>query len=223
MRLIACLILIVAVCMTSNHVIGEETYHQVGIGSDGEVAFEYIGVVQQKGFQFTTYGYFTYIQGVPDSMLFFDAYKRDQTQARFTFHSESKMKNRSIVNNVFSLGIQGEMDIYFRQDPVEEATMQEGEQFAVGEAVATMKLRGQSIITTIAPSSGVNTATIEAEQTQQNWKGFREGEKNYTFGRPKSRLRLSHTGYGLQFQKEPLVSKITIAGNAVAVPSSNDE
>ena len=223
MKCTLCLLLNFALLLTSSQATGEETYHQVGVAPNGQVAFEYIGVVKQEGFLFKTFGFFTYIRNVPDDMLFFDSYNRDQTQARFTFHSESRMKRRSIVNNVFNLGIEGDIVVYYRQDPVDQASMDDDKAFAVGESIATMTMRGQSIITTIAPDSGVNSATIEAEQTRQNWKGFSEAEKNYTFGRPKSRFRFAHTGHGTRTQKEPLIATITIAGHAISVASSDGD
>ena len=222
MRSNTLLVLCIVLSMMIRQSNGDDDFQQVGIASDGKVAFEYIGVVKQNGFDFTTFGYFTRIHGVPDSLLFFAGAQRDHRNARFTFLSESKMVSRSIVNKVFSLGIEGNMVVYIRRGTEKEANLEDAKGFDVGDPIATMDVRGQSVISVTAPNVGVNSAVLELKQTKEQWKGFTDGKGNYTFGQPNSEFRLNHIGHGERLQPEPPIATITIAGHAVSVGSSSE-
>ena len=89
----------------------------VGLAPEGQIAFEYVGMVIQNDLDFETFGYLTQLPGVEDDVLFFDTENRNEANARLTFHSKAKMTGRSIVAKVFNISAAGEMTIYARNEP----------------------------------------------------------------------------------------------------------
>lgn len=219
--LLACALL-VAFVLVADSANGQTRYQLVGVAPTGQVAFEYVGIVHQDGVDFEAYGYFTHIRGLPDESLFFDAAKRDEKNARFTFHGRSKMTGRSIVQKVFNVNTKGELVVYVRPRSMEAATMGQGIEFSVGSKVAAFAFRGQSVIAVTSPDQGINTAVLEAKQLKEGRSVFKSGQKDYVFGLPDSLVTFNHVGHGVRSQAEPPIARISIAGRGVSVAESEE-
>ncbi len=190
-----------------------------GVAPTGHVAFEYIGVVKQNDDEFETYGFFTYIRGLPDESLFFDGGERNERNARFTFHSSSKMAAKSVVKKVFNLNVNGNMKIYIRSQPHKRASIDRPHDFAIGKQLSILEFRGQSVVSVTSPNRGMNSAVLEARQTKQ-LRPFSWNDISYAFGSSTAEYRFTHIGSGELEQNQPPIATITIAGRAVAVSPS---
>lgn len=217
--------LIAMACLTAlnGQVFAQTSFERLGPGPEGKPAFSYIGVVKQNGETFTTFGYLTHLNGLPNELLFFDAGERDHRNARFTFYSRTKMTSKSVLNKVFSLGVEGQLNLYLRSTPVEDADTSQVRGFQAGTQVASMRIRGQSVVAVTTPNSGINSATLQLTQTPNVWGGFSIEDRGFTFGRPGSQMQMTHIGRGEKTQDAPVIASITIAGAATTVAVSEEQ
>lgn len=218
----AWLIAVAALVATSGSAFAQAEFQRLGPGIKTGAAFSYIGVVEQNEEDFTTFGYLTHLHGLPDELLFFGAGERDQQSARFTFHSRTKMASKSVLNQVFSVGVEGQMSIFMRSAPVVDADFSRDDDFRAGTQVASMRVRGQSVVVVTAPNFGLNSATLQVTQTPNVWGGFNIADRGFTFGRPGAQMQMTHIGRGKKSQDAPVIALITIAGTATAVADSEE-
>lgn len=184
---------------------------EVGTAPGGQTALEYVGKVDQDDRAFVAYGYLTYINGVPENLLFTDPNNHSEATARFTYSATASMTGRSIIENIFAVNATGTLTIYFNQTP--KGDFKDPKTFTSGVPIASYDIRAHSIINVTAPNTGINTAIIEASQKDAS--AFKLENVEYVFGHPKLLHRYSHTGFGKRSNVEPPRAVIVIAGYAV--------
>src|SRR5262245_6495778 len=59
---------------------------EVGVTQVGKIAYEFVGRIDQDGFNFVSYGYLTYVDGLPGSVLFADPVNHNEATARITYY-----------------------------------------------------------------------------------------------------------------------------------------
>jgi hypothetical protein len=177
----------------------------------GETSVEFVGRAHQEGASFTQYGYLTHIAGIPDASLFSDPNVRDESHARFTFFAKTTLTARSVLDTLFVLTTTGDTSFYFQANPNRQPT--DAASFAKGVQIATYFGRVHDVINVQSPNTGIATATEAL--IQKRITVFALNGKRYQLGRVGLRERLSATGEGTRSSVSPLVSDITIAGDAV--------
>lgn len=78
---------------------------EIGVAANGQTVFEFIGQIDQSVFNLTSYGYVTYLNGLPSDLLFADgtaAMFRDENVAHFTFVASGAASARSQYENIFA-------------------------------------------------------------------------------------------------------------------------
>jgi hypothetical protein len=188
-----------------NSVIAQPAPGEVGAAA-GQIAFELLGQVDQKGGDFVAYGYLSHINGVPDGQMFTSPDTHSEATARFTFSAPAKLTARSVISSVFVLNAAGTINIYFNDTP--RGDFSDPASFGKGTPIASFSVRYQSILNVQSPNRGIETLTGElAEHTVST---FSLGGQQYRLGRPGLMQRLDFTGEGVR--TDPVLPAATIFG-----------
>lgn len=130
-----------------------------GVPGIAEPAFEFVGRIDQRGGEFTVYGYLTHAAGLDQDELFANDDPADRTEAsaRLTFHGRAFLTARSILDNLFSVTSDGEIRFYASDTPAGAFT--DPDSFAAGTEFAIAGIRIRSVVNVQAPESGIATGT----------------------------------------------------------------
>lgn len=130
-----------------------------GLPGIAEPAFEFVGRIDQRGFDFTIYGYLTHAAGLNQIELFAndDPAERTEASARLTFHGRAFLTARSILDNLFSVSSDGEIRFYAADVPT--ASFADPDSFAAGTEFAIAGIRIRSVVNVQAPQSGIASGT----------------------------------------------------------------
>jgi hypothetical protein len=185
---------------------------QVGAAAPGQSSLELVGKIDQDGVSFNGYGYLTYVDGIPDAVLFTDSANRNEATARFTFVSTASFTGRSVVDTLFVLGATGTTTIYYNETP--KADFKDPKTFGTGTAIAVGSERWQNIVNVQAPDTAIETGIGIFTQTSAN--PFKLAGKDYVLGKPNQVLRFWFTGEGKRTDKTLPRSTLVVAGYATA-------
>lgn len=185
---------------------------QVGVGTSGRNAFEFIGRIDQDDVDFNGYGYLTYIRDLTNAEIYSDPVNPSESTARFTYAATATLTSRAVLTEVFALDSQGTITFYFTQNPPTRS-FDNPASFASGTPIATASIRFQDILLVQSPNKGL--ATGVSEMTQLDATAFTLNGQSYQFGQPNSIYRLSSVGNGTRTNLDPLTSFVLLAGNAV--------
>jgi hypothetical protein len=185
---------------------------QVGVGTSGRNAFEFIGRVDQDDINFTGYGYLTYIKDLNNVEIYSDPFNPSESTARFTYVATATLTSRAVLTDVFALDSQGTITFYFTQYPPSRS-FDNPASFASGTPIATASIRYQDILLVQSPNKGL--ATGVSEMTQLDASAFTLNGQSYQFGQSNLLYRLSTVGNGTRTNLDPLTSFVLLAGNAV--------
>ncbi len=185
---------------------------QVGVAAPGQSSLEMVGKIDQDAASFNGYGYLTYVDGIPDAVLFTDSVNRNEATARFTWVSTASLSSRSVLDTLFVLGATGTTTVYFNDTP--KANFKDPKSFGTGIAIAVASERWQNVINVQSPDTGIATGVGIYTQTSAN--PFKLADKDYVLGKPNLVLRFWYTGEGKRTDKLLPRSSIVIAGNATA-------
>lgn len=185
---------------------------QVGVGTSGRNAFEFIGRIDQNDADFVGLGYLTYIRGLDNAEIYTDPANPSEDTARFTYVATTTMTSRAILTDVFVIDSQGTITFYFTQYPPYRS-FDDPASFANGTPIATASMRYQDILLVQSPNKGI--ATGVSEMTQLDASTFSLNGQSYQFGEPNLLYRLSTVGNGTRTNLSPLTSFVLLAGNAV--------
>lgn len=130
-----------------------------GLPGIAEPAFEFVGRIDQRGGDFTSYGYLTHAAGLNQDELFTntDPVDRTEASARLTFHGKTFLTARSILDNLFSVTSDGEIRFYASDTPT--SSFGDPDSFAAGTAFAVAGVRFRSVVNVQAPASGIASGT----------------------------------------------------------------
>ncbi len=186
---------------------------QVGVAPENEDALELLIKIEQAGADFTTYGYVTRIAGLADSALFSGHGGRDETTARFTFHSVTHMTGRSINEPIHALQVSGPLSIYLQRTP--GADFAHPASFKAGKLIASYDGEFQSIVNVTAPAKGIETLT--GSLVQKSAPRFTLAGSGHVLGAVGLRHRVTATGDGTLLEPTEPRAVLLLAGNIVVV------
>ena len=132
--------IVIAVALMSGAAQAQGSPTEIGTAPDGQNAIEFIGHIDQSIFNLTSYGYITYVNGMPGELLFTEGTSpmfRDETAARFTFMSTGTANGRSNYQNIFAATTSATFNIYYNETPT-DISFDDPESFAKGTIFATV-------------------------------------------------------------------------------------
>jgi hypothetical protein len=185
---------------------------QVGVGTAGQNAFEFIGRINQNDVNFTGFGYLTYIRDLNNAEIYTNPAYPSEDTARFTYVATATLTSRAILTDVFVIDSQGTITFYFTQSPPNRS-FDNSASFASGTPIATASIRYQDILLVQSPNKGIATGVSEA--TQLNAPVFTLNGQSHQFGQSNLLYRLSTVGNGTRTNLDPPISSVLLAGNAV--------
>lgn len=184
----------------------------VGVPPAGENALEVIGRIDQTALTFNSYGYVTYMAGIPAEMMFSDPnpLNHNEATAHFTFVSTANLTARSVLETIFVLNATGNTTIYYNATP--KASFKDPKSFAAGTAIASGPERWQNVVNVQAPDTGI--ATGIGQLTLNTANPFKVSNQDYVLGKPKQFFRFTYTGEGKRTDKAAPNSTLLVAGYA---------
>jgi hypothetical protein len=185
---------------------------QVGVGTAGQNAFEFIGRIDQNNLNFSGVGYLTYIRGLNNADIYTNPLLSSEDTARFTYVATATLTSRAILTDVFVIDSQGLITFYFTPSPPDRS-FDNATSFASGTPIATASIRYQDIL--LVQSANKGLATGVSEVTQLNAPAFTLNGQSYQFGQPNLLYRFSTVGNGTRTNVDPPISFVLLAGNAV--------
>jgi hypothetical protein len=189
----------------------DETGTQVGLGDPGGNGFEFVGVIQQVGLDFTLAGYITNLAGIDSSLLFGNGGRLEHTEgtARLAITGTAAVTARSILQNLFVLTVEGAVQFSLIEPG---ASFEQPGSFS-GDTVTSCAVAIQNVINVQAPQAGIATGfgTLEIESTDP----FTLSGQEMVIGEPGLRYRISLTGQGQLGNPETPEATILVAGNGV--------
>jgi hypothetical protein len=187
---------------------------EVGVGTAGQNAFEFIGRINQNGLDFTGFGYLTYIRDLNNGEIYTNPANPSEDTARFTYVATATLTSRAILTDVFVINSQGTITFYFTQSPPDRS-FDNSASFANGTPIATASMRYQDILLVQSPDKGL--ATGVAEVVQLSAPAFTLNGQSYQFGQSNLLYRFSTVGNGTRTNPGPPISFVLLAGNAVTM------
>lgn len=219
-RMLKVLVLLVLVASAPVLVVSvtraQETPTEVGTAPDGQNIIEFIGHIDQSMFTLTSYGYITYIGGLPGELLFAEdtpALFRDETAAHFTFYATGTADARSNYENIFAATTSANFDIYYNETP-SNASFDDPESFATGTLVASFDGRLYSMLNVQEPNIGV--LLVHSDTTQTFAEPFALNDQMYQIGHMDQLARFTIFGQGFRASTDPLAASYHIAGDVVS-------
>lgn len=186
----------------------------VGITTDGGNALEFVGKIDQRGGDFTIYGYVTRIAGLEPPDLFSDADPANwnETTARFTLFGAATLTTRSVVDNrLFVITAEGTVRFYF--NPAAGASFDAPESFFSGTEVSEAQIAIRNVLGTVAPDTGVTDGGGGLTLTTVT--PFDLDGRSYQFGTPNGTYRVAFSGVGVRLEPAEPRAVLAIAGYAV--------
>lgn len=188
---------------------------EVGRVAAGQRAFQLVGTIEQRGFDFTMFGFLTRVTDLAPNLLFTDddALNQSAATARMTFHGEATATARAVHHPLFVVDATGTIEFFVNQGG--GASFEESESFRDGLVVTRATLAVQNIVNVQAPQLGVvsGRAHVFLERADP----FALGDDEYAFGHAGMEARLSYAGQGVLLNPELPEAVITFAGAAVTV------
>jgi hypothetical protein len=185
---------------------------QAGTAPAGENAFEFVGVVQQLGLDFTLTAYLTHLAGVDRALLFdgADPLARSETTARLMMSASATGVTRSILENIFVVNGEGTVGFYLGGPG---ASFGDPAAFSAGTQVASGSVAIQDVLNVQAPQVGIasGNGTLTIDTTTP----FTLGDTEITIAAPGTRYRLWFTGQATLEDPATLQAFVLVAGNGV--------
>jgi hypothetical protein len=181
----------------------------------GQNAFEFVLTAHQLGFEFSFYGYVTRVAGIEPSLLFTNAdpTNRGPADARLTMFGTVAASSRSILQPVFNVNGEGTLNFYLSH--AGGADFATPAAFQAGTLVASGSARIQSVVTVIAPQTGLTHGygdiTIDTSEP------FAIGDARFVFSAGGPSMRLTYNGYGTLLDPDLPESMLYIVGNGASV------
>lgn len=201
----------------------QESPTEIGVASDGQNAIEFIGRIDQNVFDLTSYGYITYMGGLPGDLLFAEgtpAMLRSETAARFTFKATGHSDGRSNYENIFAATTTATFNIYYNATPI-GADFENPESFETGTLVASFEGRLYSMLNVQEPNIGV--LLVHSDTTQVVADPFTLNYQSYQIGHVDRIARFTLFGQGFRSSTEPLAAFYHIAGDVVSFGTLDQE
>lgn len=202
----------VAACSKS---VGSGSGGTSGIGQPavGEVAWKFVGRLDQDGAKFSGYGYVTFLSGLADADLYASTPGTEKT-ARFTVVIAAQETGVNKLNDLTVVNTSGTATIYRNDQPAGDFA--DPSSFAKGTVVAVTDVSGQNILS-INPddrNKGIAAATAQLHQTTANsFPAGAGGDK--PFGRVGLVERMALSGQGKRTDPNGPKSLLEVAGDVI--------
>jgi hypothetical protein len=188
---------------------------EIGRAPVGQHAFQLIGTIEQRGFDFTAYGFLMQIANLDFTHLFTDddAFNRSAATARLTFWASATATARAVHHPLFVIEAAGNMTFHINE--AGGATFEEPESFAAGTAVASAVLTVHNVVNVPQPQIGFTSGY--ADVVLESSDPFTLGDNDYLFGGPGLAARMSLVGQGTLLDPELPEAVIRFVGDAESV------
>jgi hypothetical protein len=188
---------------------------EVAAAPAGRNNWEFVATVHQRGFEFQFYGFLTRVDGIDPSLLFTntDPANRGPGDARLTMFGEVSATSRSILEPLFNVNGEGVFGIHYSESG--GATFDDPASFQAGTLIASGPAIIQSVITVIAPQTGL--ATGYGDLMLETAETFSIGDVSFQFRTGEPLSRLGYTGQGTLLDPELPESMIAVVGHAASV------
>ncbi|MGH2535542.1 MAG: plastocyanin/azurin family copper-binding protein, partial [Thermomicrobiales bacterium] len=133
---------------------GEPTI--VGVSVDGGAAIWIMGQIDQRGGDFSLFGYVNHVEGMETASLFSDPDPANwnESTARFTVFGSATMLNRFVLaERIFAVSAEGSLQFFFNE--AAGASFAAPESFLSGDEIAEADLTFRSTISVYAPQEGI--------------------------------------------------------------------
>lgn len=182
----------------------------IGLPGNGEVAWHFIGRIDQDALKFTAYGFLTQVDGLEAGDLFTTDGDRTEDNAVFSVVMESEESSRSKLNNVTVVDVTGTAAIYLNESP--DRTFGDPATFATGTKIGTATVTGQNILNIDPENRDKGVAAASAELRQTSATRFTLGGSERQLGREGLTERLTLSGQGVRSDATAPKSTIEVAG-----------
>jgi hypothetical protein len=182
----------------------------LGQTGPGLSAIEFVGKIDQRGPDFTFYGFVTHLDGLDEADLFTnDLFAgRNATAARFTLFGTATMVSRAVLDNLFVVVAAGELAFHFNEPGGADFSVPES--FISGTEVSTATLRIRNVINVQAPQQGLADGT--GDLAYATVEPFSLGDRELQLGEVGLVQGLTFTGQGTLLDPDLPRSSLTIAG-----------
>jgi hypothetical protein len=183
----------------------------VGVAGPDLVGVEFVGKLDQRGGEFTAYGFVTHVQGLDDGALFATDLPegRNETAARLTFFGTADLTSRAVVDTLFVVTGEGTLRFFFNEPG--------GADFAVpeslfsGRQVAEATIRIRSTVKVHAPNQGLAEGT--GVLVYAKVEPFRVDGREVRLGEVGLVQAIGYTGQGVLLDPDLPRSQIVLAGD----------
>jgi hypothetical protein len=158
----------------------------------------FVGRIDQNATDLVGYGFPTFIDGIPTSALFGDAFDLAEAATRLAVTGTFTLERRAIRGPVFDLDGSGTLEI--RLLDATGASFDDPATFSAGIVVAEYATRLHSTLTVIAPDTGVPVLSGDLVQTTAG--DFALDGAWYRIGSVGTTLSMSATGLGTRTDAE---------------------
>ena len=173
----------------------------------GSLAFSFAGRIDQENLDLTGYGFLTEVAGIPDEVLFGDAFDRTEAAARLIITGVVTVERRTIRASVFVIDAAGTLEIRSLESP--GVNFDDLASFSAGTVVAEYAATLHDLLTVIAPDTGIPTISGELVQTAAS--DFMLDGAWYRIGSAGARLTLAGTGLGTRTVADPPRAQLDVA------------
>lgn len=182
----------------------------IGLPGNGQVAWHFVGRIDQDALTFTAYGYLTQVAGLDAGELFGGNGEANEDNAVFSVVMTSDETSRSKLNNVTVIDVTGKATIYFNESA--DRTFGDSATFATGTEIGTASVSGQNILNIDPENRDKAVAAATAELTQTAATRFTLGGTEHQLGRKGLTERLTVSGQGVRTDPNGPKSNIEVAG-----------
>lgn len=189
----------------------------IGLPASGELAWKFVGRIDQDALKFTAYGFLTRIDGVDDALLFTTSGERNENSAIFSAVFETREASRSKLNNLTVVDVTGTATVYLNERP--SRRFGDSASFAQGTPVATADITGQNILSIDPQNRDKAVAAATAEWRQTKAERFRLADRERQLGRVGLTERLTVSGPGVRTDPNAPSAFIEVAGTMTVTGS----
>ncbi|MGH2557857.1 MAG: cupredoxin domain-containing protein, partial [Thermomicrobiales bacterium] len=172
---------------------GEPTV--VGVSVDGGAAIWIMGKIEQRGGDFSLFGYLNHVEGMETAALFTDPDPANwnESTARFTVFGSATMLNRFVLaERIFAVSAEGTLQFFFNENA--GASFATPESFFSGDEIAEADLAFRSTISVYAAQEGI--ADGSGDFTLTSAAPFTVDGSTFQLGQSGQRHQISLTGLG---------------------------
>jgi hypothetical protein len=183
----------------------------VGVAGPDLTAIEFVGKIDQKGGEFTYFGFVGHVSGLDDAELFTNdlVAGRNETAARFTLFATANLTSRAVVDNLFVVTVEGELRVHFNEPGGADFAVPES--FISGTQIATATIRIRNVINVQAPNQGL--ADGSGELAFATVEPFTLAERELRLGEVGLVQGITFTGQGTLLDPVLPRSTIVVAGD----------